>query len=212
MTILISPDKRDILEEFFCSLATFEKACAFTTLGKYWHKNCHSFEPIFLCCPGRYEALREKKDQLVCECKWTWNEYLRRSVKINCTWCGLNSQMDSLLTSVRIYERRLPDDEVARRCLNFHSNLPEVLRHYREICAFMVDVCLSESTVRSWDQMNSKPHQWSQETPFSFLMALGSTTKPFVNTQYGFCNILNPITSFIVPNGKNVLMGIKVCF
>jgi len=66
MTILISPDKREILEDFFCSLATFEKACAFTTLGKYWHQNCHSFEPIFLCCPG----WSSKEDEIAQYVNW----------------------------------------------------------------------------------------------------------------------------------------------
>jgi len=161
----------------------------------------------------RYEALREKitREQLVCECEQTWNESRSSYDYFSCLRCRLKNEMGVLEKSVRIYERRLPDDEVARRCVIFHSTLPEVLRHYRDICAFMVDVCLSEATANSWDQMNSEPHRWSLETPFSFLMALGSTTKSFVKTHYRNHSILHPDGDFVVPHGKNVVMGIQVC-
>lgn len=162
-----------------------------------------------------YKNLGEKMDQLVsvvCQCKKEFDMYKGKYNTIPCSKCSLKKQMLELEKSVSIYERRLPDDEVARLCVIFHSKLiPDVLRNYRESCAFLVDVCLSETTANSWDQLESKPFRWSSETPFTFQMALGSNTKPMAKTHYGKrISILQSKSDFLLPQRKNVLMGIKV--
>jgi len=94
-----------------------------------------------------YKNLREKIDQLVCQCKKELIMYTGKYHTIPCTKCCLEKELLKLEKSVSIYERRLPDDEVARLCVIFHSKLiPEVLRNYRESCALLMDVCLSETT------------------------------------------------------------------
>jgi len=164
----------------------------------------------------QHKELRERRERLGCECKRTWNEYRRKYKTITCSNCKLKNSlkrdMDRLEKSVKIYERRYPEDEMARFCVIFHSKLPEVLRHYRESCALMVDVCLSEATANSWEKLDSKPHRWSDETPFTYLMALGSSKKSFENTHHRECSILWSDTNFLVPQGKDVRMGIEVCY
>jgi len=76
-----------------------------------------------------------------------------------------------------------------------------------------MDVCLSEKTANTWGELESKPLRWSKETPFTFLMALGSDKKPLTKTHYGKgISISQPESNFLLPQRKNVLMGIKVCF
>ena len=150
----------------------------------------------------KYEALRVRRGRLICDCEYNKHGYL-----IRCSKCSLTSEMETLETSVTPYERRLPDDETPRNVIIFHHKIPEVLKNWRESCAFLINLFAVEhdqfETVGGW------VYQWN-ETSFNQRFAIGSRTKPFLNTHYRKQSIHSYEGSFIVPQGKRVHLVLEL--
>ena len=115
--------------------------------------------------------------------------------------------MRALESSVCPYEKRLPDDQTLRNCIIFHHVIPDVLKIYRESCAFLIQ--LFAVGHNSWDSVRESVYQWD-ETPFDQRIAIGSRTKPFLNTHYRNQSIFTSESNFILPQGKNVHLVLEL--